>query len=365
MLFFSLFLHFSQKNMDFNKKLLAWYLQNKREMPWRKTNNPYHIWLSEIMLQQTRVAQGLPFYEKFIAAFPTVFDLAHASEETVLKLWQGLGYYSRARNLHFTAKHIVNNFQGKFPSTYSDLLKLKGVGDYTASAIASICYNEPVAVVDGNVYRVLARYLGIDTPINSSEGNKEFKKIAMDLLDKQNAGTYNQAIMEFGALQCKPGLPDCLPCPLNNSCAALATNTITVLPVKLKKTKITKRYFNYVLFKLKNKETLIQKRTAKGIWQHLYELPLLETETALIPKDFEKLSVFQSYVAGSPYVLKKCNSTPIIHKLSHQHLYTNFYIVETEGRIHERSEQLKIPLSDLKQYPVPILISNFIEGIQL
>ena len=201
--------------MDFSKVLINWYLKNNRELPWRKTKNPYHIWLSEIMLQQTRVAQGLPYYLKFTEAFPTVFDLANADESYVLKLWQGLGYYSRARNLHFTAKYIAEELNGVFPNTYKGLLKLKGVGDYTASAIASICYSEPTAVVDGNVYRVLSRYYGIDTPINSTKGIKDFKELAQQILDKENIGAYNQAIMDFGAIQCKPKSPNCGECPLS------------------------------------------------------------------------------------------------------------------------------------------------------
>jgi len=211
--------------MKFSNQLIYWYLNNRRDLPWRKTTNPYHIWLSEIILQQTRVDQGMDYYLKFIQNFPTVNDLAIAPEEKVLKLWQGLGYYSRARNLHFSAKYIVNELNSVFPSTYNDIIKLKGVGDYTASAVSSICFNEPMAVVDGNVYRVLARYFGILTPINTSKGIKEFKKLAQQLLNKEDPATNNQAIMEFGARMCKPQNPDCNSCPLNDSCSALANNT--------------------------------------------------------------------------------------------------------------------------------------------
>lgn len=221
--------------MNFSNVLVQWYLQNKRDLPWRETSNPYKIWLSEIILQQTRVDQGLSYYFKFLNHFPTVFDLANASEEQVLKLWQGLGYYSRARNLHASAKYIVTVFQGKFPTTYNELIKLKGVGDYTASAIASICFNGPNAVVDGNVYRVLARYYGINTPINSTTGIKKFKALAQRLLNIENAGTHNQAIMEFGATMCKPQNPNCTTCPLNNSCISLEKDLIKTLPVKEKK----------------------------------------------------------------------------------------------------------------------------------
>ena len=227
--------------MILSEKLIYWYLQNKRELPWRKTKDPYRVWLSEIMLQQTRVAQGLPYFLKFTKAFPTVFDLAKADESEVLKLWQGLGYYSRARNLHFTAKYIAEELNGMFPENYKGLLQLKGVGDYTASAIASICYDEPVAVVDGNVYRVLSRYFGIATPINSTKGIKEFKELAQTLIDASQPGVYNQAIMDFGALHCKPQNPLCNECPVSDSCVALAKNSIKELPVKERKIKIKKR----------------------------------------------------------------------------------------------------------------------------
>ena len=229
--------------MSFSNTLIYWYLQNKRDLPWRKTKNPYFIWLSEIILQQTRVNQGLDYYNKFITSFPTVFELAEASEESVLKLWQGLGYYSRARNLHYSARYIVNELNGIFPKSYNELLKLKGVGDYTASAIASICFNEPTAVVDGNVYRVLARYFGLNTTINSTKGIKEFKELAQQLIPTEKPDIYNQAIMEFGAVQCKPQNPDCNVCPLNTSCVALQKDQVTAFPVKEKKLKYKKTIF--------------------------------------------------------------------------------------------------------------------------
>ena len=212
------------KLAQYTKAILKWYADNHRILPWRQTSDPYKIWLAEIILQQTRVTQGLPYYLNFIKKFPSVIKLANASEKEILLEWQGLGYYSRARNLHFSAKYIVNELNGKFPNTYLDLLKLKGVGDYTASAIASICFNEPTAVVDGNVYRVLSRFFGIETPINSSKGIKEFKKLAQRLLPPSNVGDYNQGLMEFGAKQCKPQSPDCLTCPLSDACVALQKN---------------------------------------------------------------------------------------------------------------------------------------------
>ena len=216
--------------MNFNSKLTHWYSIHKRDLPWRLNKDPYSIWLSEIILQQTQVKQGLPYYLKFIAHYPTVFDLANASEDMVLKDWQGLGYYSRARNLHLTSKYIAEELNGVFPKSYKDLIQLKGVGDYTASAIASICYEEKTAVVDGNVYRVLSRFFGIDTPINSTQGVKQFKTLASSLLPKTKIGDYNQAIMEFGARQCKPKSPDCSICTLTKDCVAFNTGKITILP---------------------------------------------------------------------------------------------------------------------------------------
>jgi len=215
--------------MHFSKKILAWYYKNKRDLPWRSTKDPYKIWLSEIMLQQTRVAQGLPYYEKFVKEFPSIYHLANATEEKVLKLWQGLGYYSRARNMHNTAKAIVENYKGEFPNTYKELLKLKGIGDYTASAIASISFNVPEPVVDGNVYRVLSRYFGVDLPTNSSEGIKHFKSLAREVMNSNEIRDYNQGIMEFGAIQCAPKTPNCLHCPLNDSCVALKENRVNEL----------------------------------------------------------------------------------------------------------------------------------------
>ena len=230
--------------MSFAPKILNWYYKHQRDLPWRETREPYKVWLSEIILQQTRVAQGMPYYYRFVKAFPAVDDLARAPEEEVLKLWQGLGYYSRARNLHATAKIVAEDFDGKFPETYKGLKSLKGVGDYTASAIASFCFDVPEPVVDGNVYRVLSRYFGVGTPINSTQGVKYFKELAREVMDADNIRDYNQGIMEFGAIQCAPKKPYCLLCPLQDSCVALKENKVDQLPVKLGKTKVRSRYFN-------------------------------------------------------------------------------------------------------------------------
>jgi A/G-specific adenine glycosylase len=342
--------------MNFVKTLKYWYTEHKRDLPWRKTQNPYYIWLSEIIMQQTQIKQGLPYYEEFVANFPTVFDLAKAQENTILKMWQGLGYYSRARNLHFTAKYIADTLLGEFPKTYKDLLKLKGVGDYTASAIASICYNESAAVVDGNVYRVLSRYFGIDTPINSSQGIKAFKALAQTLLPKNNIGDYNQAIMEFGATQCKPKLPNCKVCPLKKKCIALQLNRITALPVKINKTKISKKYFNFLVFISEKKETILEQRIEKGIWQNLYQFPLIETNESLIGEDFKRNQDLKSFLNGMEFSFSLYNKKEIVHQLSHQHLYTKFWILNVK-----RLPRKGIDISTIKTYAVPILISRFID----
>jgi len=348
--------------MIFPKKLITWYLQNKRSMPWRETTDPYRIWLSEIILQQTRVAQGLPYYLSFTSQYPTVFDLAKAEEEQVLKLWQGLGYYSRARNLHTTAKYIANDLNGVFPDNYKDLLKLKGVGDYTASAIASICYEEVVPVVDGNVYRVLSRYFNVDTPINSTKGIKEFKKIAFEFIDPEQPATYNQAIMEFGALQCKPQNPYCIVCPLNDSCESLKKGTVASLPVKIKKLKVKKRYFNYLIFSVNDQQTIIRQRIGKGIWQNLYEFPLIESEKDVGLAYIKEHANFKSLLKNIDYEITLFESEFKIHKLSHQHLYTRFYIIKTDMKPEISDELSLVEMQKISEYPVPILLGNFIDS---
>jgi len=345
--------------MKFSNILIYWYLQNKRDLPWRKTKNAYYIWLSEIILQQTRVNQGLDYYKTFTTTFPTVFDLAKAQEESVLKLWQGLGYYSRARNLHYSAKYIVNELSGKFPETYLDLLKLKGVGDYTASAIASISYNESTAVVDGNVYRVLSRYFGISTPINTSKAIKEFKHLAQQLIDKKDPGTFNQAVMEFGAVQCKPRNPDCTVCPLKSGCVASQKRIVHTLPSKLKKITIKKRYFNYLIITGKHNKTKIQKRKEKGIWQNLYEFPLIETPNEIFIKELLDNKDFHQIIKGETNTISLFNKTQIVHKLTHQHLYTKFWIISTDQEIADG-----ISWNDFDKFPIPILLHNFVENFK-
>lgn len=341
--------------MEFSNILIYWYLQNKRDLPWRKSKDPYFVWLSEIILQQTRIAQGMSYYLKFVDAFPTVNDLAKAEESTVLKLWQGLGYYSRARNLHFSAKYISKELNGAFPNTYKEILKLKGVGDYTASAISSICFNEPQAVVDGNVYRVLARYYGISTPINSTKGIKEFKNLAQSLIDESQPGVFNQAIMDFGSIQCKPQNPDCSVCPLNSACVAFEKNSIQDLPVKEKKIKIKKRFFDFLVIITQEDKTILQERKGKGIWQGLYQFPLVESDKELSNEELFSNAGFQSIVPQKSKI-KLFNQDRIIHKLSHQHLYTRFWIIKSQN-----SHLADIPWEELNKYPVPVLISNFLE----
>ncbi|MBU2995619.1 A/G-specific adenine glycosylase [Cellulophaga baltica] len=347
--------------MIFSDKILHWYALNKRELPWRNTVNPYNIWLSEIMLQQTRVAQGTPYYLKFIENFPTIKDLADASEEKILKLWQGLGYYSRARNLHATAKMVINSYNGEFPNTYKELLKLKGVGDYTASAIASISFNLPEAVVDGNVNRVLSRYFGVDIPINSTEGIKYFKKLAQEVMNVEQIRDYNQGIMEFGAIQCVPKNPNCNVCPLKDSCVALNDDKVDSLPIKIKKTKVRKRYFNYLVIVDEANKTILQQRTGKGIWQNLYEFPLLETEKDTIIKD-EQINKLLSELSINAKSFKKYqfNEQKIVHKLSHQHLYTTFYIVNVNNEIANG-----VSVSEISKFPVPVLIADFIKMFKI
>ena len=339
--------------MSFSNSLIHWYLQNKRDLPWRNTTDAYTIWLSEIILQQTRVAQGLPYFESFINEFPTVFDLANASEEKVLKLWQGLGYYSRARNLHATAKLVVNELNGEFPNSYDELLKLKGIGDYTASAIASFSANEKVAVLDGNVYRVLSRYFNVHNDISVSSTKKVFQELAKEVLPEKDTHIYNQAIMEFGALQCVPKSPNCSVCVLNGSCAALQNKTVDILPIKSKKTKVTNRYFNYIVFEDAEEKTIVNQRTEKGIWQNLYEFPVIESKSILKNEEIIEL-IHQNY--SEIQTISVLPTFDIIHKLSHQTLHIQFIKVQISTKLENA-----ISISDLRKLPFPIVIHNFIE----
>lgn len=348
-----------RENHKFSNTLKMWYLINKRDLPWRKSKDPYYIWLSEIIMQQTRIAQGTSYYEKFVDEFETIFALASADERLVLNLWQGLGYYSRARNLLSTAKHIANELNGVFPDKYKDLIQLKGIGDYTASAIASIAFDKPHATVDGNVYRVLSRYFGISTPINDSKGPKIFKNLAQQLLDIEDPGTHNQAIMEFGALVCTPKNPKCATCVLSSSCSALQNTTVSSLPVKIKKLKIKKRYLNFIVLNSNDTNTRIRQRTHKDIWQHLYEFPLYEAEDVLIEHTEIEPLIAKEFDLKESYTLKRYNNEPVVHKLTHQTLFASFWIVQTKELIENTTDW-----KEISKYALPVLLQNFVDKYQ-
>ena len=342
---------------EFARLLIEWYHEHKRDLPWRNTNDPYLIWISEIILQQTRVAQGYAYYQRFIERFPNLESLAAAEENEVLKYWQGLGYYSRARNLHQAAISV----NGVFPVKYEDILKLKGVGIYTAAAICSFAYNQPHAVVDGNVYRVLSRFFGINEPIDSGKGKKMFASLAHDLLDKVQPALYNQAIMDFGALQCTPLSPDCTVCPFKNRCFAFNHNMVSSLPIKQNKTKTSERFFYYLLIR-DNGNIYLNKRTENDIWKNLYELPLIESNTALAVDDFIRKQEFASIFKENSVVnVRLLNKTK--HVLSHRIIYADFYELEAQDiKMDFLSKYTRLNMADLELYPVSRLMHNFFEN---
>lgn len=340
----------------FSKKICDWYQLYKRDLPWRSVTDPYKIWLSEIILQQTRVNQGLNYYHKFVEHYPTVAKLANAKEEQILKLWQGLGYYSRARNLHKAAQQVVTEHAGKFPSEYNSLIKLKGVGVYTASAIASFAYNKPYAVVDGNVYRVLSRIFAIDIPIDSLEGKKYFQELANQLLNKSNPSTHNQAMMEFGAMYCTPSNPNCSNCIFQNDCMAFLKNKVSEFPVKTKKSKPTIRYFNYLVIHQK-KNTFIEKRVEKDIWHNLYQFPLIESDTLIDAKKLIKHIGWKNIFKKDDFDLNK-EYVEMKHILTHQIIYTRFWEVKYEGSL---TKYLLIKRNKMNNYPLPRLIERFLQ----
>jgi A/G-specific adenine glycosylase len=343
--------------LDWTRKLLLWYDENKRSLIWRATQEPYKIWISEVILQQTRAAQGAPYYIRFLQTFPTLESLASASEDQVLKVWQGLGYYSRARNLHFTAKYIQHELKGVFPHTFESLLELKGIGDYTASAISSICFGTPQAVVDGNVYRLLSRYFGIHTPINTPAALQEFKTKAIELMGDSNPGTFNQAMMEFGSLHCTPKKPKCSSCPFSSDCIAFNLDLIATLPLKLTRTKIRKRHFNYLVIADSRGHFLFEKRKEKGIWQNLYQFPLVESsQTIKSEKTLKAHPDFPKNISSKHLTVNLYNKTPIVHKLSHQNLYVNFWLIKTEIKLKNAYAK-----DDIKRLAVPVVIQNFIK----
>lgn len=330
--------------MEFANTIISWFQENGRALPWRETKDPYAIWLSEIILQQTRIAQGWEYWERFMAQYPKVEDLAAASEDEVLRLWQGLGYYSRARNLHAAAKQIVA--LGKFPDTLEDIKALKGVGDYTAAAIGSFAFDIPAAVVDGNVYRVLSRYFGIDTPINSTQGKKEFAALAQSLIPASDAVAYNQGMMDFGAILCTPQSPKCLLCPLAETCVALREGRVEELPVKLKTLKVQTRRLAYIYIRC-NGEIAIHRRGEGDIWQGLWE-----------PYNVSDLSALPTFDA--PLVLK---AKDVKHVLTHRILLADFYLLETKIRPLLPDDYIWIKESEISEYGIPRLIEILLEKL--
>jgi A/G-specific adenine glycosylase len=349
--------------MLINSTLKNWYLQNKRDLPWRNSSNPYHIWVSEVILQQTRIIQGLPYYERFILAFPDIKALAFAPQDKLMKLWQGLGYYSRARNLQKGAQFILEKHNGELPDNYTDLLSISGIGEYTASAIASIAFNLPYAVVDGNVNRVLSRVYGIFEPINQSEGKNKIKQIASEILDTTNPGLHNQALMEFGALCCVPNKPDCGICPIANNCYAYIHNKIAELPLKMNKAVVQSRYFYYLVV-LFQSQVYIRKRTEKDIWHGLFEFPLIETKAKIPVTELLAQNDFLELIDRKPYTIIDAPEF-FSHKLTHRNIESCFIIIETTG-IAANTEKLynKIFLGDIHKYPVSRLIHKFLEKKQ-
>lgn len=348
---------------SFSSVLTNWYHRHRRPLPWRDTQDPYAIWLSEIILQQTRVRQGLPYYLKFLEHFPTVHDLANAPEDEVLRLWQGLGYYSRARNLHFTAKQVVSEFGGQFPGSYQGLLQLKGVGSYTAAAIASFAYKEQVAVLDGNVYRVLARVFGKHENIAAPASKKVFEELANQLIPADEPDTYNQAIMEFGAIQCTPVAPDCLFCPLQDQCFAFQHGLVQVLPVKERAKASRARFFHYFVFQVEQQLYLKKRSADTDIWRGLYDFFSLETEsTQLLP---EALPAFFSALDGVQTAEIKSTGKVYKHILSHQKINAQFYLLPLNSRLREEetiAAGLQLyTLPEIEALPKPVLIDSFLK----
>lgn len=340
------------------KNLLEWYRAHERELPWRSSRNPYYIWLSEVILQQTRVDQGTAYYLRFVEQFPTVEKLAEASEEEVLKLWQGLGYYSRARNLLSAAKQVVQEFNGTFPSSANELQKLKGIGPYTAAAIASIAFDKDVAVVDGNVHRVISRLFDIDEPVNKPSGHQRVEQAMTQLLPSGQAGTFNQAVMEFGALHCTPKNPSCESCQLNEYCLAYQRNTATIRPVKAAKTKVKKIWIDYYLI-VHNDHLLMRKRENSGIWQNLYDFPNLESDHANSIDDLHADLTSRGAMVHQISLF----AGPMTHILSHRHITARFFKISCDRLTAGWCDTRPIPLPEIMQLPVPRLIEKALEQL--
>jgi A/G-specific adenine glycosylase len=347
----------------FTEKLLEWNQDtNTRQMPWKNEKDPYRIWLSEIILQQTRVEQGWPYYERFIENYPTVKKLAAAPDEAVFRLWQGLGYYARCKNMLAAARTIASDYNGKFPDQYEQIKALKGIGPYTAASIASFAFNLPHAVLDGNVFRVLSRFFGIDTPIDSTAGRKQFDKLAGELLPAGRSAEYNQSIMDFGAIVCKPQLPLCDECPLQKKCTAYHQQLVTLLPVKTKKLQIKKRYFNYFIVHHKN-NTFIRKRTGNDIWQNLHEFVLIETAAPADMTSLQETAVLKELFGSIPFEIEKI-STPFKQQLTHQTIHSQFITLSVK-QPPQLSGYMQVPLEKLDSYAFPKTITTFLESNKL
>lgn len=342
----------------FTKTILSWFQENKRLLPWRETKDPYAVWLSEIILQQTRVNQGQAYWERFMHEYPRVEDLAAASEDDVLRLWQGLGYYSRARNLHAAARQIVG--MGHFPDTYDTIRSLKGVGDYTAAAIASIAFGLPTAVVDGNVYRVLSRYFGISTPIDTTKGKKEFTTLAQSLLPPGQASAFNQAMMDFGATQCTPKSPDCTACPLSATCEALHTGRIDTLPVKQKTLSVKTRYLTYIYIRHAGM-TAIHRRGKGDIWAGLWEPYNASTHEDTRPVSSEEMAQIISGISPNGHAVPLVKG--LKHVLTHRILLADFYLLHTDSRPSLPADYIWIDENDIDRYGIPRLIEIFLEEL--
>jgi A/G-specific adenine glycosylase len=347
--------------------LLNWYPRHRRDLPWRHTRDPYAIWLSEVILQQTRVAQGLPYYLDFLASYPTVQDLAAAPEQEVLRHWQGLGYYSRARNMHHTAQQVVREFNGQFPATYAGLRQLKGVGPYTAAAIASFAFDEAVAVLDGNVFRVLARIFGLHSDIAAPASRKEFQALADLHLPPAHAAEFNQAIMEFGALQCTPLKPDCLFCPVQSQCWAFQHGQVALLPVKSKAKATRTRYFHYFVLR-HGKQLYLKERPSGDIWQGLYDFALAETDAADMPAAEVLRHVEALGGALATGQVAEDRPAPILrHVLSHQKLEARFHTIELAAALptaalHDTGLRA-YSAAEIEALPKPVLISNYLAKV--
>lgn len=344
--------------MEFKDALIKWYRENGRDLPWRRTTNPYHIWVSEVILQQTRVNQGMSYYLNFVEQFPTIQHLANAPIDDVMKAWQGLGYYTRARNLQAGAKQVIDQYNGKLPQSYNDLLKIKGLGTYSAAAVASFAFNEAVPAIDGNVYRILSRVFGIFTSVDTSQAKKEFFNLGLELIDKVDPASFNQAIIDFGALVCTPRLAKCEECPFNEFCYAYRNNLVYSLPVKGKRIIPKDRFFNYLMINF-NGSTFVNKREEKDIWHSLYEFPLIESQVQLSLDELIQMKEWAELLGIDVNVLSV--SEPIKHQLSHLTIYARFVIVKIDKVNYRlKTDYRNVDINTLHELSVPRLIDLYL-----